>query len=210
LTRTIHAFDCANVPTKVPKSVTHNNLLLHSKSVPLLMIHDHSPNDPSVNDPSGSHEMAPMYFHWSTSTGSFLIASWQSANKLEYLGLCALLATLCLCREWIHASRVSLSKKKHISRVRSNDLYGQCVKNLPRIYGTFYYVLNLALAYFVMLAVMSYNIGFFLVILLFCAIGHFMWSSEIIIEDEDRSKRDNQDNKTQGSSELNVEADCCE
>ena len=161
--------------------------------------HDHSKMGHNMGGGSGDGMMMmPMFFQFSFSAGPMLFPGLSVQSFSGFFILALGIAGLCLLKEWLYAWRVHKltsaaspsadsssatadSQPLLASRARAHSGPAAAARHAQeqlqhlRMLNSAVYGLNLALGYLVMLCLMSYNAGLFLVIVLASACGHFMF-----------------------------------
>ncbi|CAL8468944.1 g8485 [Coccomyxa elongata] len=138
--------------------------------------------DHSGHEGSMGMMMMQMYFTASTHVTLWL-KQWHTHTSVWYaVSLLGLLA-LALIQEFLSSYRASfarrLAKTGPLDSSSSAEipLIGSSLRAAsgPRVVVTVLYALNVAISYLLMLAVMTYNVGYFVVIVLGLAAGHFIF-----------------------------------
>jgi len=109
------------------------------------------------------------YFHSTTSPGPLLFQGFPVSDGTQYMTACGILVAFCLLKEWLFAFRTSSSDSF------LNGVFSKSRQQNEQIRSSILYGFNLALGYIVMLVVMSFNIGYFIVIVLASSLGHYLF-----------------------------------
>ncbi|XP_021715333.1 copper transporter 6-like [Chenopodium quinoa] len=139
------------------------------------MDHDHgmmmSPPPPSSSSPSMGHNnmnmgdhntmMMHMTFYWGKN-GQILFSGWPGTSTGLYILALVLVFLLSLLVEWLACSRLVKP---------SGEGFGSCILR------TLVHALRMGLAYLLMLAVMSFNVGVFIVVIVGHALGYMVFGS---------------------------------
>ncbi|XP_057548379.1 copper transporter 6-like [Amaranthus tricolor] len=134
--------------------------------------HDHgmimSPPPPSSSPPSmtmghSNHNMMMMHmtFYWGKN-GEILFSGWPGTRTGMYVVALVVVFLLALLVEWFAGSRLGKRDGKGV---------------VPILLRTLVHALRMGLAYFLMLAVMSFNVGIFIVVIVGHAIGYWIFGS---------------------------------
>jgi len=113
-------------------------------------------------------------------------SSWAISSSSEYFGVVVLLITMSFVREWLSEAR-SLSATKRLRKVKkglpdsSDDQPTSPGSSASASFvlqsacrDSVYYFFTLTLGYFLMLAVMSYNAGLTITVIVASVVGHFL------------------------------------
>lgn len=141
-----------------------------------------STQDHSGHDGSMGMMMMQMYFTASTHVTLWL-KQWHTHTSVWYaVSLLGLLA-LALIQEFLSSYRAGFARRLQ----KTGALEGSTSAEIPltgssfraasglRSVLTVLYGLNVAISYLLMLAVMTYNVGYFVIIVVGLAVGHFLF-----------------------------------
>lgn len=143
----------------------------------------HPGHTSSATERTGMEMMMPMWFMWTVDT-ILWFHSWHPRTWLPYLCTLAALATFAVVHEALASYRVSWAKS-HSSAVAAAAGYvavpgGRKAAGMLqlRAVSSLLYTANITTGYLLMLAVMSFNIGFFIAVVLGMGLGHFIFFSK--------------------------------
>jgi len=111
-------------------------------------------------------------------------SSWNVTTGGEYFGVMLLLVLLAFAREWFSEGRVLSARRRHQERRGVSSEYeptspasaSSSVSSYTSaaIWDALYYFITLTLGYLLMLAVMTYNFGLTVTVVLASAVGRFL------------------------------------
>ncbi|PIA38455.1 hypothetical protein AQUCO_02800281v1 [Aquilegia coerulea] len=142
------------------------------------MDHDHMPS--STNDSTMQHNiMMHMTFFWGKNT-EVLFSGWPGTRSGMYVFALIIVFLLSMLIEWLSHSRIIKQ-----SSSRSHVFAG--------LVQTFIHTIRVGLSYLVMLAVMSFNGGIFLMVIAGHLVGFLAFGSRVFNHDvvgQDEKQRD--------------------
>jgi copper transporter 1 len=147
---------------------------------------DHNNMDHSGHQmANGDMPMMPMWFQWSMDTYLWL-QSIHTTGMLPYLGTLLLLVAFSMAHEALASYRVSFSKAHSQQQPEGGYLpmaaergRDQRQHHRARLINSGLYAANMATSFLLMLAVMTYNAGFFFAVVLGLGLGHFFCFKQI-------------------------------
>lgn len=124
--------------------------------------------------------MMPMWFMWTVDT-ILWFHSWHPTSLLPYLGSCLLLVGFAILHEALASWRVSFAKSNthtaphgYVAVAGSERFKEKSLLQL-RVQNSLLYTANITTGYMLMLAVMSFNVGYFLSVVAGMGLGHFLF-----------------------------------
>lgn len=182
----------------IPYALTAGSILLlfilvHSVSYPgpgsLATVHSshrHGHNS-HLNTIAGRHNnmdmMMPMSFMWTVDT-ILWFHSWHPTTLLPYLGTVALLILVAVSHEALAGYRVSWSKS-HTQAVEVAVGYEPVAGGrkrssilMLRATNSLLYTANITTGYLLMLAVMTFNVGYCIAVVAGMGLGHFLFFNQ--------------------------------
>lgn len=154
----------------------------HAESIHSTHRHNHSSSHSkhSAGEHSNMDMMMPMWFMWTFDT-ILWFHSWHPTTLLPYLGTVALLLAVAVTHEALASYRVSWSKS-HTQAVAAAAGYEPVPGGRKRLsmlqlraVNSLLYTANITTGYFLMLAVMSFNVGYFIAVVVGMGLGHFLF-----------------------------------
>lgn len=122
---------------------------------------------------SMSHEGMPMYFTW-RARGPILFSFLTLDSTASYLLFLLVLATACAAREWLAIVRMRVeSERLEAARLKLSSSSPAMRWFSYESLSSLLHALNMALAYAIMLSVMSYDACMFLVVLIASGGAHY-------------------------------------
>lgn len=126
--------------------------------------------------------MMPMWFMCTVDT-ILWFKSWHPTSLLPYMGTVLLLACFAVLHEALASWRVSFARANNPAAPQG---YVAVPSERPkersqlrlRAINSLLYTANITTGYLLMLAVMSFNVGFFAAVVLGMGIGHFLFFSK--------------------------------
>jgi len=125
--------------------------------------------------------MMQMWFQATTEV-TLWFKEWKVDTHGKYAGSVVGLVLLCLLQEGISRTRTAVARQYGATTSKSVDVeaatpsLGRRLSPLViRLLLSLLYALNLTTAYLLMLAVMTFNVGYFLAIISGLALGHFIF-----------------------------------
>ncbi|KAM7257602.1 hypothetical protein ACFE04_013343 [Oxalis oulophora] len=132
-------------------------------------MHNMSGMAPPRNMSGHGKKMMHMSFYWGN-YGYILFTGWPGTSSGMYALALILVFFLAVLIEWLSHSR--------LLKAGSNNVVAGCVQ-------TAMHAVRMGLAYFVMLAVMSFNGGVLLMVILGHAVGFFAFGSRAVKRNDD-------------------------
>ncbi|KAL5709362.1 hypothetical protein ACHQM5_020062 [Ranunculus cassubicifolius] len=134
-------------------------------------IHHDMPSSPSSPNSTTIHHhlMMHMTFFWGKHS-EILFSGWPGTSSGMYIFALILIFLLSISIEW-------LSHSRFIKHGTSNHIYGGLLQTLL-------HTIRVGLSYLVMLAVMSYNGGVFLVVVAGHSVGFLVFGSRVFKTEE--------------------------
>jgi hypothetical protein len=157
-----------------------------------------------AGEQQGNMAMHSMQMSFEASTKVTLwFKQWHTHNWGTYIASCLGLCVLCLLNEALtsfrssyhqqNISQSSSTKYERLSTAANGTVEAAQARKEPpaRFLGktkaqalySLMYAANLTLAYLLMLAVMTYNVGYFVIIICSLALGNFIFSSSTMASD---------------------------
>jgi len=154
--------------------------------------------DMKMDDDMDSDSMMSTYFQFTSTIPHLLLESFAITSLTSYFITCFLLFAFCVFKEYIFYYRLHLiaSHRRFPSLEFSHFPF-----LTDRVLGCLIYGINLCFSYFIMLVVMTFNAGLFIVIIVGSTVGHYLFAGSVEgMKSETTSEENGLENRANGKN----------